>query len=193
MQVEGKTNSGSRWAQRALIAVAALALLAGAAYVWGNQLNAEIQQTSTQRSADASAARYGSLRGLAAVRAVDVVAAPRTNALQGIAAVRALEVAAVPRGNALEVTDAERDYIAMMTAARTSSLRGLAAVRAADGAAVLASRSPAAAATAALNGRMVGIGSITSETRAAAEQTTRRQAASPSSDWVERHAPVGSR
>ena len=159
MQVEGKTNSGSRWAQRALIAVAVVALLAGAAYVWGNQLNAEIQQTSTQRSADASAARYGSLRGLAAVRAVDVVAAPRTNALQGIAAVRALEVAAVPRGNALEVTDAERDNTAMMTAARTSSLRGVAAVRSAD----------------------------------AAAQTMRRQAASPSSDWVERHAPVGSR
>ena len=97
MEVQGSSNSGSRWVQRALIAAAVLALLAAAAYVWGIQLNADTQQTSTQRSADASASSYGGLRGLAAVRAVDAVAAPRTTALQGVAAVRALEAVTVPR------------------------------------------------------------------------------------------------
>ena len=94
-------NSGSRWVQRALIAAAVLALLAAAAYVWGNRLNADTQQASTQRSADASASRYGSLRGLAAVRAVDVVAAPRASALQGVAAVRALETGAAANESGL--------------------------------------------------------------------------------------------
>ena len=96
MEVQASSNSGSRWVQRALIAAAVLALLAAAAYVWGIQLNAGTQQTSTQRSADASASRYGSLRALAAVRAVDAVAAPRTSALQGVAAVRELEAVTAP-------------------------------------------------------------------------------------------------
>ena len=108
MQVQGSSNSGSRWVQRALIAAAVVALLVGAAYVWGNRLNADTQQASTQRAADASASRYGSLRGLAAVRAVDVVAAPRTSALQGVAAVRALEAAAAPRASALQGVAAVR-------------------------------------------------------------------------------------
>ena len=108
MQVKGSSNRGSRWVQRALIAAAVVALLAGAAYVWGNRLNADTQHVGTQRSADASASRYGSLRGLAAVRAVDVVAAPRTSVLQGVAAVRALEVEAAPRAGALQGVAAVR-------------------------------------------------------------------------------------
>jgi hypothetical protein len=125
MQVEEYSNSRSRWIQRALIAVAAVALLAGAAYVWGNQLNADTQQASTQRSVEALASRYRSLSGLAAVRAVDSVAAPRTSALQGVAAVRKLEAAAAPRASALQ---------------------GVAAVRAADGAAAAVRDRPSRAA-----------------------------------------------
>jgi hypothetical protein len=74
--------------------------------------------------------------------------------------------------------------VEIIPAPRSSALQGLAAVRAADGEAVLAPRTSAAAATEALNGRMVGIGSsITRETdavgtrsmrqREALEQTTR--------------------
>ena len=101
MEVQASSSSGSRWIQRALIAAAVLALLATAAYLWGNRLNADTQQASTQRSADASASRYGSLHGLAAVRAVDVVAAPRASALQGVAAVRALETGAAANESGL--------------------------------------------------------------------------------------------
>ena len=85
-----------------LIAAAVVALLAGAAYVWGNRLNADTQPAGTQRSADASAARYGSMRGVAAVRAVEIVPAPRSSTLQGLAAVRAAdgEAALAPRTSA---------------------------------------------------------------------------------------------
>ena len=61
MQVQRSSNSGSPWVQRALIASAVVALLVAAAYVWGNRLNADTQQASTQRAADASASRYGNL------------------------------------------------------------------------------------------------------------------------------------
>lgn len=64
--------------------------------MWGNRLNADTQPAGTQRSADASAARYGSIRGVAAVRAVEIVPALRSSTLQGLAAVRAADGEAAP-------------------------------------------------------------------------------------------------
>ncbi len=73
MQAQGNSNSRSRWFQRGLIAVVVVGLLIGAAFVWGNSLRADTQQSAVQ-----SAAHYGSLNGVSAVRAADAAAATGT-------------------------------------------------------------------------------------------------------------------
>ena len=84
METNRGSNNTVRWIQRGVIAIAVVALLAGAAYVWGNRLSADTLQTSSQRT-EAS----GSLSGLAAVRSVDAASRSR-----GVAGVRALEASA---------------------------------------------------------------------------------------------------
>ncbi len=72
METNRGSNNTVRWIQRGVIAIAVVALLAGAAYVWGNRLSADTLQTSSQRT-EAS----GSLSGLAAVRSVDAASRSR--------------------------------------------------------------------------------------------------------------------
>ncbi len=86
MENKRGSNSGVRWIQRGVIAIAVVALLAGAAYVWGNRLSADTLQTSSQRT---EASSSGSLRGLAAVRSIDAASRSR-----GVAGVRAIEASA---------------------------------------------------------------------------------------------------
>ncbi len=80
METKRGSNSGARWIQRGVIAIAVVALLAGAAYMWGNRLSADTLPASSQRAAEASASSYGSLRGMSAVRALDAAAALSANA-----------------------------------------------------------------------------------------------------------------
>jgi hypothetical protein len=75
-----------------LFAVLAVILLAGAAYVWGNRLNADTLQANSQRSSTASSARFAGSLGVSAVRAVEA-AASRASHLNGVPAVRAVDQA----------------------------------------------------------------------------------------------------
>jgi hypothetical protein len=102
-----------------LFAVLAVVVLAAAAYLWGNRLNADTLQTDTQRVSEASASRYGNSLGISAVRAVEASAsqaslASRYGSSLGISAVRAVDAPA---------------------SRRSSSLRGVAEVRTVDQAA----------------------------------------------------------
>jgi hypothetical protein len=99
-----------------LLVMLAVVILATAAYIWGSRLNADTGQAETQRLTEASASRYGSSLGIAAVRAADASAsslASRYGSSLGVAAVRAADA----------------------SASRGSSLRGVAGVRAVDQAA----------------------------------------------------------
>jgi hypothetical protein len=102
-----------------LFAVLAVVVLAAAAYLWGNRLNADTLQTDTQRLSETSASRYGNSLGISAVRAAEASAsqaslASRFGSSLGISAVRAVDAPA---------------------SHRSSSLRGVAEVRTVDQAA----------------------------------------------------------
>jgi hypothetical protein len=101
-----------------LFVVLAVILLAGAAYLWGNRLNADTLQADSQSLSAASSARYGSSLGVSAVRAVEASAsqaslASRYGSVLGISAIRAADA----------------------LTSRSSSLRGVAGVRSVDQAA----------------------------------------------------------
>jgi cytoskeletal protein RodZ len=149
MQITEGRNSRARWIQRGVIAVAVVALLAGAAFVWGNRLYADTQQASTQRSADASVFRSESLRNVAAVRAADSAAssenwearlAEDTAARQASSIGSAIGSAAnsaasyVPLEVRLAEDTAARQASSIGSAADSAagSLRGVAAVRIVD-------------------------------------------------------------
>jgi hypothetical protein len=120
-----------------ILAVLAIVVLAGAAYLWGSRLDADTLQANTQRSSEASAARYGSSFGISAVRAADASAsqaslAARYGSSLGISAVRAADASAssAPRyGHVLGVSAVRA---ADVSASRGSNLQGVAAVRAVD-------------------------------------------------------------
>jgi hypothetical protein len=76
-----------------LFAVLAVVLLSGAAYLWGNRLNADILPANSQRLSETSASRYGNSLGISAVRAVEASTAYRSG-LRGVPAVRRVDQAA---------------------------------------------------------------------------------------------------
>lgn len=73
-------------------AVLAVLILAAAAYLWGNRLNAASMQVETQRSSATSASRYSNSLGISAVRAVEATTS-RMSSLSGVSAVRAIDQA----------------------------------------------------------------------------------------------------
>lgn len=89
MQVSPTSKRDSRWISRVVIAIAVVALLAIAAYVWGDGLRADTQQSFTQNSSSA-ASRYGAALGVSAVRAADAAVSQRSS-LRGVAAVRTID------------------------------------------------------------------------------------------------------
>ena len=101
-----------------LFALLAVVVLAGAAYMWGNRLNADTLPVDTQRLSETSASRYGSSLGISAVRASEASVSSASSASRygsslGISAVRAADA----------------------SASHGSSLRGVGGVRAVDQAA----------------------------------------------------------
>lgn len=72
----------------AIALLVVVVLLAVAAFLWGNILQADAPAASTQSSAPVAAPAYGGSQGVAGVRALD--AAPSSN---GVAGVRALDSA----------------------------------------------------------------------------------------------------
>jgi hypothetical protein len=126
MNTSNTSTQDGRKFRIVLFAVLAVILLAGAAYLWGNRLNADTQQTKTQSLSEASSSRFGSSLGVSAVRAAEAAvsqasSASRYGSALGISAVRAVDAPA---------------------SRRSSSLRGVAGVRAADQAANAASSLP---------------------------------------------------
>ena len=118
MNTSNRSIQDGRKLRILLFAMLAVLILAAAAYLWGNRLNADTMQAEIQRSSATSASRYGNSLGISAVRAVEAPAslaslASRYNSSLGISAVRAVEA----------------------SASRGSSLRGMAAVRRVDQAA----------------------------------------------------------
>jgi len=130
MSTNNTSTLNRRMFRIGILVVLAVVVLAGAAYLWGNRLNADALQANTQRSSEASAARYGSSLGMSAVRAADASAsqaslASRHGSSLGISAVRAADA----------------------LASRSSSLRGVAVVRSVDQAANASSSLGAGGAT----------------------------------------------
>jgi hypothetical protein len=101
-----------------LFALLAVVVLAGAAYLWGNRLNADTLQVDTQSSSETSASRYGSSLGISAVRAADASASLAPSASSASRYGRSLGISAVRAADA--------------SASHGSSLRGVAGVRAVD-------------------------------------------------------------
>jgi len=93
MSTNNTSTLNRRMFRIGILAVLAVVVLAGAAYLWGNRLNADALQANTQRSSEASAARYGSSLGMSAVRAADALAS-RSSSLRGVAVVRSVDQAA---------------------------------------------------------------------------------------------------
>ena len=142
MQASGTSKTHWSWVRRGLLIVGVVALLGGAAYLWGNQLRADSSQTNSPVVAQSlvytTASRFGSFQGMAAVRVVDAAAAQR-GSLRGVAAVRASErtasaVASVQRLNSQGVAGvrASEQTVNAASSLRKTSLRGVAAVRASE-------------------------------------------------------------
>ncbi len=91
MQVSPTSKRDFRSISRVVIAIAVVVLLAIAAYVWGDGLRADTQQSFTQSSSTA-ASQYGAALGVSAVRAADAAVSQR-GSLQGVAAVRVVDQA----------------------------------------------------------------------------------------------------
>jgi hypothetical protein len=106
-----------------LLAVVAVIILAGAAYLWGNRLNADTVQANSQNSSAAPAARFGSSLGVSAVRAVEA-AASRASHLNGVPAVRAVDQA-LPASSSLRVGGKTGGLSTLELQRATSQTQGL--------------------------------------------------------------------
>jgi hypothetical protein len=92
MSISNTSLQNGRSLRIVLLVMLAVAILVAAAYLWGNRLNADTLQAASQRSSEASSARFNSSLGISAVRSLEAAAA-RGSYLNGVPGVRAVDQA----------------------------------------------------------------------------------------------------
>jgi hypothetical protein len=94
MQISGTMKPRRRWLGTIVVGIVVIAVLAGAAFMWGSVLKADTTNSTAQSAPAAPASAYNGSMGLAAIRSADMsLAQARNTALLGVAAVRAIDSA----------------------------------------------------------------------------------------------------